>query len=264
MIDWKAMRARRLPLNLKLASATLAWMTYCGCSPEVAWAQQVNPSELVRNSFRPAPQRQVGVGTALEGKLATPANADKVFVTIRKVAINGSFPELQEKTAELIGQVQGRRVTLAQVYEFARALQQAYFEADYPLAQVVLPPQDFKSGTIQITVIDGFIEGVDVSGAPEAERELVKARLQPLIGKRHISLEEIQRKLLLVGELHGMAGAHNTNKRGAQPGGVILSIDGTEKRVSNMTSVGVRGQRLGVWRASLRWRRIEQGYQSGV
>lgn len=248
MIDWKAMKARRAPINLKLAPATLAWMICYGCSPEMAWAQQINPSELVRNSFRPAPQRQVGVGAPLEGKLATPANADKVFVTVRKVAINGSFPELQEKTAELISQVQGRRVTLAQVYEFARALQQAYFDADYPLAQVVLPSQDFKSGAIQITVIDGFIEGVNVSGAPEAERELVKARLQPLIGKRHISLEEIQRKLLLVGELHGMAGAHNTNKRGAQPGGVILAIDGTEKLVSNMTSVDNRlSKYLGTW-----------------
>ncbi len=242
------MQARRLPLNLKLASATLAWTVCCACSPEIAWAQQVNPSELVRNSFRPAPQRQVGIGTALEGNLAAPANADKVFVTVRKVAIDGSFPELQEKTAALISQVQGRRVTVAQVYEFARALQQAYAAADYPLAQVVLQPQGLKSGVIQISVIDGFIEGVDVSGAPEAERGLVMARLQPLIGKRHISVEEIQRKLLLVGELHGMAGANNMNKRGAQPGGIILTITGTQKLVSNMTSVDNRlSKYLGTW-----------------
>ena len=76
----------------------------------------------------------------------------------------------------------------------------------------------------------------------------MKARLQPLIGKRHVSLEEIQRKLLLVGELHGMAGARNTNKRGAQPGGVILTIEGSEKLVSNMTSVDNRlSKYLGTW-----------------
>jgi hemolysin activation/secretion protein len=248
MIDWKAMQARPLALNLKLASATLAWIAYCGFSPEVAWAQQVNPSELVRNSFRPAPQRQVGVGNPLEGNLAAPANADKVFVAVRKVAIDGSFPELQEKTAELVSQAQGRRLSVAQVYEFARALQQAYAAADFPLAQVVLQPQALKSGVIQITVIDGFVEGVDVSGAPETERGLVMARLQPLIGKRHMSLEEIQRKLLLVGELHGMAGANNTNKRGAQPGGVILTITGAEKLVSSMTSVDNRlSKYLGTW-----------------
>ena len=242
------MRTRRLPFSLKLAPAALAWMVFYGCSPEMAWAQQINPSELVRNSFRPAPQRQVGFGSALEGNLTTPANADKIFVTIRKVAVDGTFPELQEKTAALVSQAQGRRLSVAQVYEFARALQQAYAAASYPLAQVVLKPEGLKSGTIQITVIDGFIEGVDVSGAPELERELVKARLQPLIGKRHVSLEEIQRKLLLVGELHGMAGARNTNKRGAQPGGVILTIEGSEKLVSNMTSVDNRlSKYLGTW-----------------
>jgi len=248
------MRARRLPLNLKLASATLALMACYGYSSEIGWAQQVNPSQLGHNSFRPAPQRQVGIGPALEGNLQAPANADKIFVTVRKVSIDGTFPELQEKTAALISQAQGRRLSVAQVYEFARALQQAYATADYPLAQVILHPQNLKNGEIHITVIDGFIEGVDVSGAPEGARDLVRARLQPLIGKRHISLEEIQRKLLLVGELRGMANARNTNKRGAEPGGVILTIEGVEKPVSSMTSVDNRlSKYLGTWEVSSSW-----------
>ncbi|MDR3450785.1 MAG: POTRA domain-containing protein [Alphaproteobacteria bacterium] len=213
-------------------------------------AQILNPASLAPES-RPAPSGGVKIGVAGgAADLSMPRNADKIFVTVRHVQINGAFPELQQQTAALIDQIQGRRVSLADIYKFAEDLQRAYSKAGYTLARIGVPPQTLQDGHVRITVIDGFIESLDLSGVPERARALVKARLEPLVGKRHLLQSEFERRVLLLGDIAGLLGTTNT-RPGSQPGGSILAAPATEKLVS--MSVGVDNrlpQALGTWQFS--------------
>ena len=200
----------RLPAQLRaavsLAGATALFLeSPIGFGVVPAAAQAVNPAALTAPA-KPPPtgaimERRIPAGLGLEA----PPNADKIFVGVRSVAIEGAFPELPAQNAELLSKLQGRRLSLAEIYQAARELQAAYMAA-YPLARITIP-RDFRGGDLRVKVVDGYVEKLDLSGVPERYRELIAARLQPLIGVRHLAAAEFQHRTQLMGTLAGVNGA---------------------------------------------------------
>jgi hemolysin activation/secretion protein/opacity protein-like surface antigen len=182
-----------------------------------------------------APERlRVGGGGAVSASLAVqlgapqtiPPDAKRRWAFVKRVVIEGDFPDLQARTAGLVAGVQGRRLNLVEAYQFAASVQQAYADAGYPLVNAVLQPRAFARGEIRITIIDGFIENLDLSGVPQELRNIVRNRLAALVGRRHIRLSEIQRHILLIGDLPGVTGSTQT-RPGTEPGGVVLAVSAT-------------------------------------
>ena len=218
-------------------------------SASAAAAQGINPTELAP-AAAPAPSRGVVRSAASPGRsLEAPRNADKTFVAVRRVAIDGAFPEMAEQNAALTGKLQGRRVSLAQIYEAAQELQAAYAKA-YPFARVSIPSQNLQSGEIRVVVVDGYVEKLDLSGVPEHSRELVRERLEPLIGQRHLTLEAYQRRTMVIGYLSGVSGVASS-RPGTTADGNILEIRATENRVSAVIAVDNRLPKyFGPWQFS--------------
>ena len=209
-----------------------------GLSAGAAAAQAINPTELAPAA---APPQSRGVRSAAPpagAGLEAPRNADKTFVTVRRVAIDGAFGEMAEQNAALTGKLQGRRVSLAQIYEAAQELQEAYRKA-YPFARVSIPSQNLQSGEIRVIVVDGYIEKLDLSGVPERSRELVRERVEPLIGQRHLTLGEYQRRTMMIGYLAGISGVASA-RPGTAADGNILEIRATENRVSAVMAIDNR------------------------
>lgn len=187
------------------------------------------PTAVMREQLpvtRPGSISSSGISVPLTKQVISP-DAKKRSAVVRRVKIDGAFPELQSRTSALIAGVQGRRLTLLEAYQFAASVQQAYAEAGYPLVNAVLQPRYFAEGEVRIKIIDGFIESLDLSGVPQDLRGLVRDRLAPIVGRRHITLAEIQRHILLIGELPGVAGG-TKSKLGVQPGSIILVVDATQ------------------------------------
>lgn len=238
---------------LKKYSLTLAAIhavSTCLWASGAAQAQSVvaNPETLTPRERKPAQVPGVGVIAPVEA-LRPPPNAEKIFVTVRRVRIDGAFPELEEQASALTREIESRKVTVAQIYKFANELQQAYLTAGYPLARIKIEP-GLASGDVRLAVIDGFIERLDLSGVPERERELAAARLQPLIGRQHLTKDELEGRLLLLGDINGLLGA-GTAKPGAQPGHNVLVVGAKENHVIALSSVdNLLARQLGTWRFS--------------
>ena len=76
-----------------------------------------------------------------------------------------------------------------------------------------------------MVVVDGFIESIDTSRVPERLRPVIVARTNALIGKRHITLGEIERRLLIAGDAPGLR-LRSTLARGQREGGTRLVLEG--------------------------------------
>jgi hemolysin activation/secretion protein len=115
-----------------------------------------------------------------------PEQAKKLSFKLLGFDIEGEFEELSAAHQEIAAPLIGKRVTVAELFEFANKLQQIYVRAGYPLVRVVILPQEFeKSARIKLRVIDGFIERMDLEALPPAVRNRVAAVLAPLVS-RHI------------------------------------------------------------------------------
>jgi len=130
----------------------------------------------------------------------------------------------------------------------AARIEQAYATAGYVLARVVVPAQDLTdNGTVRLVVIDGVIERVDVNAVPERLRNIVSSRMASLVGEPHVTLDEIERRLLLVGNLPGLQ-LRSTLAAGMMPGGTLLIVEAAQNYVTG--SIGVDDRlpgSLGTW-----------------
>jgi hemolysin activation/secretion protein len=217
--------------------------------PFAALSQAVAPSQVTPQTLRPAAPSVPG-GPQLSGgaQLQPPAGTARLSFILGRLMVEGSFPELESETRSLSHAVEGHRVTVAQIYEFANALEQAYARAGYVLVRVTVPPQKLNDrGALRIVVVDGFIEKVKVDNVPERLQALVIGRMASLIGRRHIMLEEIERRLLTAGDVPGLR-LKSTLARGRTFGGALLVLEGTHQLVSATVSVdNYLPSSLGTW-----------------
>ncbi|MDO9413831.1 MAG: ShlB/FhaC/HecB family hemolysin secretion/activation protein [Pseudolabrys sp.] len=212
-------------------------------------AQTVAPSQVTPQTMRPS-LPSVDDRLRLPGapQLTAPPQTAGLNFIVGRVVVQGTFLHLDIETLTLVATVEGRRITVTQVYELANALEQLYARAGYVLVRVTVPPQTLNDrGALRIVVTDGFIEQVQVDKVPDQVRALVAQRMASLVGRRRIKLFEIERRLLLAGDVPGLR-LKSVLARGTTPGGASLLLEGTQKLVSLTTSVDNRlPASLGTW-----------------
>jgi hemolysin activation/secretion protein len=88
---------------------------------------------------------------------------------------------------------------------------------------------------------------VQVDSLPDPVRALISARMASLIGRRHIKLSEIERRLLIAGDVPGLR-LKSTLARGKTLGGTLLVLEGTHRLVTATATIDNRlPSSLGTW-----------------
>ena len=237
--------AKYYPLLRALTVSVAALVAY-----PLGALSQVAPSQVTPQTLRPtipsAPGSLPQPGSG--GQLQVPPGAKGLSFIVGHVTIQGAFPELKNEMRPLVQAIEGHRVTVAQIYEFANTVEQAYARAGFVLVRVTLPPQKLNDhGALRIVVVDGFIEKVQVDNVAERVRALVIARMASLVGRRHIKLEEIERRLLIAGDVPGLR-LRSTLARGKGVGGALLVLEGTHQLMTATVSLDNRlPASLGTW-----------------
>jgi len=232
------------------AALRLAWLLPFCFAPLLASAQQaplVTPRDL-----RPETPAKPPAILPQPAPAEVPPNADELFVRIGEVSVKDGFPELATGTEALLSQVRTQRVSVASLYKLAESIEMLYHEAGFALVRVLVPPQKLNDGdTLRLIVLDGFVERIDVSAVDERSRSRVLAVMQGLVGQRRLRSEALERALTLAGRSPGLA-LRSTLLAGSEPGGVILTLDGTFKRFSGAFSADDRlSKSLGPWQTTL-------------
>lgn len=167
---------------------------------QIPAGSQVPPGETVE---RRAPQAQFSFPAA-QG-LRAPEGSDAIRFQLGVLTLEGTLPQLEAKTASLLPP-KGLQVSVADIYKTAGDVQQAYFDAGYPLVRVLVPAQDLdrSNGNVTIRVVSGFVESVDVSALPTRVQKPVTSILSRLIDKTPITSATLEHHLLLAGEVAGL------------------------------------------------------------
>lgn len=232
------------------AALRLAWVLPFCFAPLLASAQQaplVTPRDL-----RPETPAKPPAILPQPAPAEVPPNAEELFVRIGEVSVKDGFPEFATDTEALLSQVRTQRISVANLYKLAESIEMLYHEAGFALVRVLVPPQKLNDGdTLHLIVLDGFIERIDASAVDERSRRRVLAVMQRLVGQRRLSSEALERALTLAGRSPGLA-LRSTLLAGSEPGGVILTLDGTFTRISGSFSADDRlSKSLGPWQTTL-------------
>lgn len=228
-----------------IAAITGIWLLL---APSDSDAQIASPSQVTPQTLRPAAAPDQGIALPGQSPLAAPKGAESLEVLIGDVAVEGGFPECAPQVDAVIAGIKGKRLTVTQIYAAATAIEKVHAQAGYVLARVVVPPQQLVNlGPLRLVVVDGFIEAIDVAAVPARVRDVVAVRVGSLTGRRHIRLSEIERGLLVAGDLPGLR-LKSTLVHGTSEGSVRLVLEGLQRLVTGSLGGDDRLSRsLGTW-----------------
>lgn len=235
-LDANSSVSRSMPLLAGTAIVFFGALSVTVCVTAPALAQTA--SQITPQSFEPQLQKP-GAGFSIPegvGPVA-PAGAEKLSVRVSGVSIEGGLPALSEAAEKVKAELSNRTVTAADLFAAAGRLEQAYAAKGYSLVRVILPAQRLTNGAVlKLVVIDGFLEQIDTSKLPENIRDRVAALLAPLAGRKGVTSAEIERRVLLAGDLPGTA-LRTTLSRGKQSGGSVLTVEALYRPVTGSASI---------------------------
>ncbi|MEM6746567.1 MAG: POTRA domain-containing protein [Pseudomonadota bacterium] len=183
-----------------------------------------------------------------------PPNARNIDFNFGDILLTGANGLPADELEEIWSPFRGQTITIAQLYEFRDAIQDAYREADFPFSRVTLPTQDIGAeGIVSIHVIEAFVDRIVLRAVDDdvypAMRK-VCAYATRLIGKRNttpdpdgtcvlrdleaptkqLSLRDLERVVLLINDLPGIQATAVPTTGSLEVEGAIDLIIRLEKR----------------------------------
>jgi hemolysin activation/secretion protein len=200
-------------------------------APMSASAQQLpGIGDVLRNVEKtrpqPPPQTQPKVDVEQPARPALQA-PDTLRFHVDRIRLTGvtALPE-----ADLIALLQpyvGRDLTLHDLEEAAAAITRLYRERGFPVARAYVPAQEIHDGVVELVVLEGRYGKVGVAVDAPLSRAVANEAVQPLRPDGVIEENALDRALLLLDDLGGVA-ARGTLKPGEKPGTADLVVDVTE------------------------------------
>ena len=217
-------------------------------------AQSLAPSALTPTYLAPqtGDQRSLAAVLPPKGPPLAESALSSMNVLVGQIQVDGGFAAQASATESILSRYLGRRIDAKKIYELAMAVEQMYTAAGFMLVRVVVPAQALVDGArLHLSVIDGYVENIDVRELPETVRAIVQIRLQPLVNRRGLTTSEIERCLLLAGELPGVR-LTSTLVPGSSLGSARLIVAGTFEAFHGTLQIDNHLSRLeGPWQSAV-------------
>jgi hemolysin activation/secretion protein len=156
-----------------------------------------------------------------------PNTPDKITVTQFKVTGNTVFT--QADFDAVTAGFRDRPISLTELFQARSAITQLYVDKGYITSGALIPPQKLKDGVVEIQVVEGRLEGINVTGTQRLNPGYVRSRIglgtqTPL--NRNTLLESL--RLLQLDPLIKNLSAELS--AGTRPGESLLDLKVTEAR----------------------------------
>ncbi|MBB4632919.1 ShlB/FhaC/HecB family hemolysin secretion/activation protein [Sphingosinicella soli] len=227
---------------------------------------QVTPADIPRTAEPRAqqtpdqtPQARAAAPTPtplLRQQVAPEAAAETRF-TFRTLAIDGASAISETELRALWRAAPGDEIPVSDIFAFADAVTRAYSASGYLLSFALVPEQAISDGAVRIQIIEGRVSAIRVkrngkvreirSAADAAGEPLAVRTAARILDSRPLKADALERALLLMNDLPGLAATSELAPSPDTPGASILTIDLSHRAVradfsyTNMMS-GVLGR----------------------
>lgn len=203
----------------------------------------VPPPEILRPPAQPESTPEVAPVLPPPSELLPPANNPEdnleptqpelvpgeapAAITVERFEIVGSTVFSEEQFAEVTQPFVNRPISLAELFQARSAITQLYVENGYITSGAYIPPQTLKDGVVQIQVVEGGLEDIEITGTRRLKPRYIRSRIaiaaEPPLNRDDL-LEALQ--LLQLNPLIENLSAELS--AGSRPGQSLLQVRVTE------------------------------------
>jgi len=196
-------------------------------------------SEITPPTLQPELQRLNGA-VVFTGRTGTqaPPGSDEIGITLSGVDLRNALPQLAAQNNAFKARLTSGRVPVSELFDATAALEEAYADAGFVLTRVVLPQQSLRDGgVLRVEIVNGFIERVDTSNVPANARSRIEGLTAPIVNKEGLTRGELERQLLLAGDVPGIA-LKSALGAGDEPGSAVIALDPEYRKVTGFAGFG--------------------------
>lgn len=173
----------------------------------------------------------------------TGPRADSAPFQVERIEITGASLLPTSELHALVASGEGRQLTLRQLYQLADRITQAYRAKGYPLASAYVPAQTLSGGTVRIAVLEARYGTVHLDNRGHTANRPLDATLAPLAAGAPVAEGPLDRSLLLLGDIPGVA-VNSVLRPGSTPGSSDLYVEATDRpRYTGMLALDDYGNR---------------------
>lgn len=159
----------------------------------------------------------------------TPSEPLPETITVRRFVVTGSTVFRQAEFDRVTAPYTQRPITVSELFAARAAVTQLYVDRGYITSGAFIPPQRLQNGIVEIRVIEGKLEEIQITGLRRLNPNYVRSRLaiatRPPLNRSRL-LEALQ--LLQLNPLIQTISAELT--AGTRPGESLLQVNVTEGR----------------------------------
>jgi hemolysin activation/secretion protein len=191
-----------------------------------------NPSQ---NQLLPPIPRPAPLPEQQPPELQTPpaptepaAEPDKT-VNVSKIEVSGSTIFGPEQLNPIVQPLEGRAVTLNELKTAADAITKLYLDQGYLTSRAVLPQQTIADGIVQIQVLEGQLEEIQIEGNRRLLKSYIRDRVR-LGAKVPLNTNKLEEQLRLLKIDPLFKNIEASLRPGSQPNTSILVVRVTEAK----------------------------------
>jgi len=173
-----------------------------------------------------------------------PAELEKFRFILRKVVIEGVTVFKNSELELLYKDFLNQEISLAKIYKIADAITAKYRNSGYILSRAFIPQQAITGGTIQITVVEGHIDRVEIEGALRSSKKRLAVYAKKITRSRPLRAQVLEHYLLLINDLPGVKARSFLTPSKTEHGVSHLTLVIDEKLLDAFTSLNNRGSRF--------------------
>lgn len=196
----------------------------------------------------------------LETPTETPSpDAPPVKFMVQKIEILDSTVLSQAEINQITKPFEGREVTLEELRSIADAITKLYIDRGYITSRAVLVDQTINNGVVQIQVIEGSLERIQIEGTRRLRPSYVRSRVR-LGARKPLNTNQLEDQLRLLRVNPLFENIEASLRAGSELGKSVLVVRVTEAdpfesyfTIDNYSAPSVGSERLG---ANIRYRNV--------
>ena len=187
-------------LHLAAAAAAFAAAHPAFAQPAVELIPPPPPGVFDRPEGEVSPPEEPGA----DGPIAEAVGTGPSF-TLRNVSLRGATAIPEAELAPIWAELIGTPVTLATLEDIAARIGARYRARGFVLSQALLPAQTIDQGDVEIVVVEGFVDRIEITGGAANQQALASRLFAPVAAERPAALPTLERAVLLSRDTFGPA-----------------------------------------------------------
>ena len=103
-------------------------------------------------------------------------------ITVDSFEVVGSSVFSEEELAAVLSEYEDRPLSLSELYQARSAITKLYTDKGYVNTGAYIPPQELEGGTVTISVLEGRLEDINVTGTTHLDPDYIRSRIQKNAG----------------------------------------------------------------------------------